>query len=114
MNFKQALIIAAVPSLISLTAAYYSQQVDLRQSVIQARMAERQWIQQEALDISKSTGIITYAYLIPSSDNRAWGNYYDCRQNNKSRFGCAKEQKAILPKLTPPIIKTAVDFGYSS
>ena len=111
LTFKQAIIVASVPTLLSLSAAYFSQQVKSNQAVVQARMTERDLIQEEALDKTRS-GTLTYAYPIPVADNRAWGNYFDCREKKTSRLECAAQQKDVAPKLTPPIVKKAVNFGF--
>lgn len=111
LTFKQAIIVAAVPSVLALGASYFSHKVENNQAVVQARMSEKDLIQEEALDITRK-GTITYAYPIPIGDNRAWGNYYDCREKKKSRLICAAEQKKLSPKLTPKIVSEDVNFGY--
>jgi len=113
LSFKQAVIVAAIPALLSMSATYYSHKVESNQVVVQARMTERDLIQGEALELTRN-GTLTYAYAIPVADNRAWGNYYDCREKRISRLECAAQQKNVAPKITPPIIKNVVNFGYDS
>ena len=80
--------------------------MNLAQAITQARVTERDLIQHEATNLQK------LAYLIPVADNRAWGNYFSCRKNDGNRFGCAKNQKQIIPKLTPEIVSQELIGGY--
>ena len=112
-TFKQAVFIAVIPALISAASVFYARQADnsasnveLMQSITQARITERDLIQHEAT----KKGMI--AYLVPVSDNRAWANYYLCRTQNQSRFECAQNQKQIIPKTTPEIISKRLVSGY--
>lgn len=113
LTFKQAIIVAAVPSILAMSAAYFSHKAESNLAVVQARMMERDLIQEEALEKSRS-GTVTYSYSIPVADNRAWGNYFDCREKKISRLECADQQRSVAAKLTPPIVKKGVDFGYES
>ena len=114
LTFKQAIIVASIPSLLSLTSSYYSHSVENNQAIIQARLTERDLISQEATDIYNSTKEPTSSYQIPVADNRAWINYFACRKDGTSRYVCAEKQKEIAPKLTPEIIIKPVNFGYES
>ncbi|MCW8932101.1 MAG: hypothetical protein OQL19_17950 [Gammaproteobacteria bacterium] len=115
LTFKQAILVAAVPSLIGLSATYYSQKVGNDQAIIQARMTERDLINVEGqIKNKEDTSKTIHGYLIPVADNRAWGNYYDCREKKGARFDCAEEQRKVKPNLTPKIVKEGVDFGYEN
>ena len=112
LTFKQAIVIAAIPSLIGIAATYYSKEVSDKQAVIQARMTERDLTNREALEIT-TKGKPIYAYMIPVANNTAWSNYYACRIDNKeSRLSCAEKQKGQKLDLTPDIVKKHVDFGF--
>tara|TARA_R110001583_G_scaffold192800_1_gene359799 strand:+ start:786 stop:1142 length:357 start_codon:yes stop_codon:yes gene_type:complete len=114
LNFKQAIIVAAIPSLIGIAATYYSQRVESNQAVVQARLMERDLISWEAtvINIDKTKNFV-HAYPIPISDNLAWEKYHTCRIDNKdTRFICASRQKDVHSDLTPEIIKEHVKFGF--
>jgi len=76
------------------------------QAIQQARLTERDLINHDA---TKQGEI---AYLIPVADNRSWGSYYSCRKGNGSRYICAKNQKQIIPELTPEIVSKKLEGGY--
>ena len=52
-----------------MSATYFSHKVESNQAVVQARMTERDLIQEEALDKTR-VGTPTFAYPIPVADNR--------------------------------------------
>ena len=113
LTYKQALVIALIPAIISAASAYFAQRaessagnLELIQSIKQARLTERDLIQHEATKINQ------LAYLIPVADNRAWSNYLKCRQADVSRFDCAKKQKQVIPTVTPKIIAEVLQGGY--
>ena len=101
LTFKQALIIATIPSVIGIAATYYSKGVSDKQEVIQARMTERDLTHQEALKASTPTNQV-FAHMIPVTNNTAWSNYYGCRTNKKeTRLSCANNEKDQKMDLTP-------------
>ncbi len=106
LTFSQAIIVAAVPTIVAFGAAYFSKDISDNQNIYQARMTERDLIQKEATDKNE------LAYLVPIADNRAWANYYDCRQKNKTRFKCAGEQVPLIPDYTSEIVKNPISGGY--
>lgn len=111
LTFNQALIVAAIPTLLSMSSAYFSHKVESNESIIQARLTERDLINAEAIEITKS-GTVTYAFPVPIGDNRAWENYYSCRTLSRSRLECAEAQRSIIPSLTPLVVTERVDFGH--
>lgn len=116
LNFKQAIIVAAIPSLIGIAATYYSQRVESNQAVVQARLMERDLISWEATVINKNKpdrdDWVNY-YPIPISDNLAWEKYHTCRINNQeTRFTCANLQEDVHSDSTPEIVKEHVKFGF--
>lgn len=113
LNFKQMLLIAAVPSVVSAASAFYASEANIsatkiesRQAITQSRVTERDLILHEAGEIGAP------AYSIPVADNRAWSNYYNCRTLGGSRFDCSKDQKRVIPEVTPKIISEPLDDGY--
>lgn len=112
LTFKQAIVVAAIPSLIGIAATYYSKDVSDKQAVVQARMTERDLTHQEAIKASTKEQPV-YAYMIPVSFNTAWGNYYVCRADGKeSRLSCAEKQRNYKMDLTPELVKNQVEFGF--
>ncbi len=116
LSFKQAVIVAAIPSLIGIAATYYSKKIESNQVVIQARMSERDLISREAIIINENKSEsekFVNAYMIPVSNNLAWEKYYACRINNKeTRFMCANNQRNVNAELTPEIVRKKVNFGF--
>ena len=120
LTFKQAVLLAIIPAAISGLSAYFAQnaessatkaeqsssKIELMQAIRQARLTERDLINHDAIKREK------IAYLIPVADNRAWGNYFNCRKGGGSRYDCAKNQKQIIPELTPEIVSKELEGGY--
>ena len=115
LTFKQAIIVAAVPTIIGIAATYYSQKTDSNQDIIQARMTERDLINVEGQERHKNRSdklLSINGYMIPIAHNLAWSNYYACRiDNKKTRFDCAEEQREVKFDLTPSIVEKEVNFG---
>ncbi len=106
LTFSQAVIVAAVPTIIALGSGYLSNEVSKNQIIYQARMSERDLINQEGIVLNN------IAYLIPVADNRAWANYFNCRKDKTSRFECASRQIKLIPEYTMDIVKEPLDEGY--
>jgi len=120
LTFKQAVILAVIPAAISGLSAYFAQsaehsavkaeqstsKIELMQAIKQARLTERDLINHDAIKQGE------IAYLIPVADNRSWGSYYNCRKGDGSRYVCAKNQKQIIPELTPEIVSKKLEGGY--